>query len=551
MTSLEESVARTRHRRGTAAKPTLRLVADTTVAWPWGPVVSQPSTAKVEPKFTPLAAPRAGDQPVRTMVTPRVQPALEHRQLWERRYRRRLRLSDAAVVLGVTGTTTLLQAAAILPASITGDAWLHTRVFLLTATIWLLMLTLFQTREPRIVGSGATEYKRVAHATGLTFGIMAAIFIVLQSAGMRTQLLVTLPVGILALLITRWGWRRWLVNKRQFGHYVSRAVVVGRRSDVEYVVNTLQRDGVNAYLVVGVTLDESDSKDDLVVGDRRYSVHGTHNTTAQVATELGADTTIVASRPDDDPEFVRRLSWQLEGTAAELVLSSRLAEVAGPRISLHQIDGLPLIKVQIPSFEGAKHAAKRAFDILVASMALLVIGLATPFIALAIYIDSPGPIFFRQLRVGRDGQTFRMVKFRSMKTSAEQDLAALVAQSDGNGVLFKMKNDPRITRVGGILRKFSIDELPQFYNVLIGDMSIVGPRPPLPSEVMTYDGEVFRRLYINPGITGLWQVSGRSDLSWEESVRLDLRYVENWSLTNDIMIMWRTAKVMIAPSGAY
>jgi lipopolysaccharide/colanic/teichoic acid biosynthesis glycosyltransferase len=187
----------------------------------------------------------------------------------------------------------------------------------------------------------------------------------------------------------------------------------------------------------------------------------------------------------------------------------------------------------------------------VSALALVAIGIAFPFIALAIYIDSPGPIFFRQLRVGRDGQTFRMVKFRSMKTSAEQDLAALIAESDGNGVMFKMKDDPRVTRVGRILRKFSIDELPQFFNVLIGDMSIVGPRPPLPSEVMTYDGEVFRRLYVNPGITGLWQVSGRSDLSWDESVRLDLRYVENWSLISDMMIMWRTVRVMVRPTGAY
>ncbi len=543
MTSLDESVTRTRVPLGAPVKPNLRLVSDTTVGPARG---SAPAVVAA-----PVSTSRALDESLRTIVTPRVQPALEHRQLWERRYRRRLRITDTAVVIGVTGTTTLLQVAAILPAAIAGEPWLHTRVFLLTAAIWLLMLTLFQTRESRIAGSGATEYKRVAHATGLAFGVMAAIFIVLQSAGMRTQLLIALPVGILALLISRWSWRRWLVKKRQFGHYVSRAVVVGRRADVEYVISTLQRDGTNAYLVVGATLDEHDSQDDLVVGDRAYTPHGTLNTTAQVATELGADTIIVASRPDGDPEFVRRLSWQLEGTAAELVLSSRLAEVAGPRISLHQVDGLPLIKVQIPTFEGAKHAIKRAFDIMVASMALLVIGLATPFIALAIYIDSPGPVFFRQLRVGRDGQTFRMVKFRSMKTSAEQDLAALVAESDGNGVLFKMKNDPRITRVGRILRKFSIDELPQFYNVLIGDMSIVGPRPPLPSEVMTYDGEVFRRLYINPGITGLWQVSGRSDLSWDESIRLDLRYVENWSLTNDIMIMWRTAKVMIAPSGAY
>ena len=547
MTSLEESVARTRLRRGVSAKPTLRLVTDKTITRPTLPPVNTPVSAK----FAPVSAPRTNDASVRTVVTPRVQPALERRQLWERRYRRRLRATDVAVIAGATGATALLQATVLATAETVQQSWLYGVVFAVTAGVWLLLLGLFQTRDSRIVGSGATEYKRVAHATGLAFGILAIMFVVLQSPGMRMQLLIALPVGIFALLVSRWSWRRWLHRKRVFGHYVSRAVVVGRRTDVEYVISMLQADGANGYLVVGATIDEYDDQSDVVVNGRHYSTHGTVNTTAQVAGELGADTIIVASTVDDDPDFIRRLSWQLEGSAAELVLSSRLAEVAGPRISLHQIDGLPLIKVQIPSFEGGKHAVKRAFDIVVSSMALLVIGLAAPFIALAIYIDSPGPIFFRQLRVGRDGQTFRMVKFRSMKTSAEQDLAALVAESDGNGVLFKMKNDPRITRVGRILRKFSIDELPQFFNVLIGDMSIVGPRPPLPSEVMTYDGEVFRRLYINPGITGLWQVSGRSDLSWDESVRLDLRYVENWSLMNDLMIMWRTVKVMLQPSGAY
>jgi exopolysaccharide biosynthesis polyprenyl glycosylphosphotransferase len=210
-----------------------------------------------------------------------------------------------------------------------------------------------------------------------------------------------------------------------------------------------------------------------------------------------------------------------------------------------------MIKVQIPTYEGAKHILKRALDIVVSAIALVPIILITPILALLIKLDSPGPVFFFQERVGRDGKPFQIVKFRSMHADAEQRLAALKAVNEGSGLLFKMKNDPRITRVGRVLRKLSFDELPQFWNVLAGEMSVVGPRPPLPSEVSDYDGTVSRRLYIKPGITGLWQVSGRSDLDWDESIRLDLRYVENWSVITDLQIMWRTARVMIAPKGAY
>ena len=190
-------------------------------------------------------------------------------------------------------------------------------------------------------------------------------------------------------------------------------------------------------------------------------------------------------------------------------------------------------------------------DIAISAIALVAIGLLTPFIALAIKLEGPGPVFFHQERVGRDGRIFRMHKFRSMTTDAEDARGTLDAINEASGPLFKMKQDPRVTRVGAILRKFSLDELPQFWNVLVGEMSVVGPRPPLPSEVMSYDGKVYRRLYIKPGITGLWQISGRSDLSWDDTIRLDLRYVENWSVMSDLMIMWRTAKVMLAPKGAY
>ena len=424
------------------------------------------------------------------------------------------------------------------------------RVPAISILLWIALLAMLNTRSPRIIGSGATEYKRVAQATGFSFGLLAALFVITQMPGIRVQLVAALPMGLFLLLLSRWACRRWLVQQRRLGRYSSRAIVVGTPEDIAYVIQALGATGAHGYTVVGAATPDGTGAS-IVVGGRSYAVVGTTNTVAASARALGADSIIVASTSVDDPDMVKRISWQLEGTAAELILSSRLVDVAGPRLSLRPVDGLPLIHVQIPEFEGGKHMLKRAMDIIVALIALIPIALITPLIALLIKIDSRGPVFFFQTRIGRDGREFKMVKFRTMRTSAEAELAALVAANDGAGPLFKMKRDPRITRVGAILRKYSLDELPQFWNVLIGDMSVVGPRPPLPSEVMTYNGTVFRRLYIKPGITGLWQVSGRSDLSWDESVRLDLRYVENWSVMSDLMIMWRTVAVMISPQGAY
>ncbi|WP_217181693.1 sugar transferase [Streptomyces sp. AC495_CC817] len=502
------------------------------------------SIARTGSVFMPVAAPRATKAVTRTVVTPRVSATLERRRQWERRYRMRLRITDAAVILYAAGLTAAVQ----LMTGTAGEEALRDGILL--AVVWYLTLSALNTRAAAIFGSGATEYRRVAHASGLAFGIVAIVGILLEWEGMRPLLFIALPVGMLGLLFARWLWRRWLQRQRLAGEYASRTLVVGARDDVEYVINSLQKGGENGYHVVGTTMLDHDS-DTIALGENVYPVVGDVDSVAHVATQLSADTIIVASRPEGDADFVKHLSWQLEGTAAELVLSSRLTDVAGPRISLRQVDGLPLIQVKIPTYEGGVHVLKRALDIAVATIALIPIGLIAPVLALIVKMDSPGPVFFFQERVGRDGRTFKMVKFRSMKTDAEQQLAALKEQNEGAGLLFKMKDDPRVTRVGRILRKLSLDELPQFWNVLVGDMSVVGPRPPLPSEVTAYDGTVYRRLYIKPGITGLWQVSGRSDLSWDESVRLDLRYVENWSVMNDLQIMWRTAKVMVRPSGAY
>jgi exopolysaccharide biosynthesis polyprenyl glycosylphosphotransferase len=267
--------------------------------------------------------------------------------------------------------------------------------------------------------------------------------------------------------------------------------------------------------------------------------------------ELGADAVLVAGQLAGGTAAIRSLGWALEPAHTELVLVSSLVNVAGPRITMRPVEGLPLMHVDQPRFEGGRHVVKRVLDVVVASLALLAMLPLFAVLAVLIRRDSGGPVFFSQTRNGRHGETFRMHKFRTMVTTAERDRAALVAANQGAGPLFKMKDDPRVTHVGAVLRRHSLDELPQFWNVLKGEMSLVGPRPPLPEEVASYEGHTGRRLYIKPGLTGLWQINGRSNLDWEESVRLDLYYVENWSVTGDLMIMWRTFKVMVRPEGAY
>jgi exopolysaccharide biosynthesis polyprenyl glycosylphosphotransferase len=480
-------------------------------------------------------------------VAPRVQPSLERRHLWERRFRRRLDVTDSASVTVAVTTAMAVETGPIATfAELAGAA----RIGVVVVCAWMTLLWLARTREPAVLGAGSAEYRRIGHATGLAFGILSTVFILAQLPGLRAQLLVAMPSGLVALVLSRWLWRKWLIHERERGECVSRVIVAGSREDVEYVIEKLVDDPHHAYHVIGATTTDG-LVDPIDIGDRRYPVVGSIGSTATFGRLSGADAIVVASTPDDDRDFVRRLGWELEGTAAELVLCNRLTDVAGPRLSLRPLDGLPLVQVKIPEFEGGIHAIKRGMDVVLSLLALVPILLMTPFIALAIKLDSPGPVLFHQLRVGRDGRQFWMFKFRTMIQGAESGQDRLHAHNEGAGPLFKLRRDPRVTRVGAVLRRYSIDELPQFANVLRGDMSIVGPRPPLPAEVTAYDGTVYRRLYLKPGITGLWQISGRSDLSWEESVRLDLRYVENWSIATDLMIMWRTARVMVAPRGAY
>ena len=493
---------------------------------------------------------------------PRPAPALERRRRWEQRQRRRLLITDAIIISGSAGVGLVAQH---LGSDVLALKGLHAGALVL---LWLLLLSGFHSRRNEVLGSGVTEYRRVVHASGLAFGLFAACGILFDWDGIRIMLFVVGPTAIIGLLLGRWLWRRWLHRQRMSGRHLSRTLVVGLEQDVRYVIQSLHTGGENGFHVIAATIFDpqkpSKTKDlkralesngmtpsTLTIGEHLIPVEGCIDSVAATAALIEADRIVVASSPPDQPEFVKQLSWQLEGKASELVLSHRITDVVGPRISFQPVDGLPLLKIRIPSYEGGKHLLKRVLDICVASLALIPILLCTPLIALAISLDSPGPVLYRQERLGRDGRKFLMFKFRTMRVGADTEIETLLTHNDGAGPLFKMRSDPRVTRVGRILRTLSIDELPQFWNVIIGDMSVVGPRPPLPSEAQQYDSVVTRRLYIKPGITGLWQISGRSDLSWEESVRLDLRYVENWSLMQDIQIMWRTAQVMIHAKGAY
>lgn len=471
---------------------------------------------------------------------------------WANGYRRKLEVSDGAVVTVAVAIASLAHFGTIVPnPALSGHTFGFTVMSLFVIGAWIASLAIFHTRDALITGTGTIEYRRVVNASMTTCGLLATAFLVAQAETARWYITVSFPLGLAGLVLSRWLWRQWLNSQRADGHFTSRVVVVGARAEVEKVVRQISASSGAAYTVVGAVL-ESDGAGPGGVGVLQdiHLVFGLERCT-DYAAALGADAVIVAGQPHDGSDFIHDLAWKLEGQTVQLILATSLANVAGPRVHFRPVDGLPLLHVEIPQFEGGKHALKRVLDIAVSGTALLLLAPLFLVLTILIRIDSPGKALFSQERVGRGGETFRILKFRSMIADAPKLQEELAAQNEGSGLLFKMKDDPRITRIGRVLRKYSLDELPQFWNVLVGDMSLVGPRPPLMCEVECYEGHVRRRLYIKPGLTGMWQVSGRSELSWEESVWLDLYYVENWSITGDLVIMWRTFKVIVHPVGAY
>jgi len=416
---------------------------------------------------------------------------------------------------------------------------------------WCAALAMFGTRDSRVVGTGTLEYKRIIDATIRLFGVVAIVAFLLKIDIARGYLIITLPIGLLALLASRWIWRQWLTAERAKGHYSSKVLLVGSRISVSAIAADLAREPQAGYLVVGACVPGN------LIGEYLPGTNIPMSTNLDQLQEtmaaVGADTVVVTSSDELPPERIRQLSWSLEPGRQHLVLAPSLTDIGGPRIHMRPVAGLPLIHVETPRYEGLKRFSKRAFDSVFAAILIVCLSPVLAIIAVTVRLSTPGAVLFRQERVGLNGTHFKMLKFRSMVVDAEQKLADLQSddRAEGNSVMFKMKNDPRVTPIGAILRRFSLDELPQLFNVLGGSMSLVGPRPPLESEVAIYENHVHRRFLVKPGITGLWQVSGRSNLSWESTVRLDLYYVENWSMTGDLVILWRTAKAVLARDGAY
>ena len=416
---------------------------------------------------------------------------------------------------------------------------------------WMVGLWGAQTYRAEYLALGSEEFRRVIRATFSVFGLFAIVSMVFKLDISRSFLAVAFPLGLCLLLVGRATARMLLNRQRGRGRFVDPVLVIGAPQEVRYVASRVGGHPAAGYRVAGVATGAEDAdRFELSTGEIVPEV-GAMDTALASAKRLGASGIIVAGQSRVDRDSLRQLSWSMEGSGISLALASRMTDVAGPRIHWRPIEGLPLMSVEMPRYSGVRFAAKRAFDLVASVIGLLILSPLMLLIALIIRLDSPGPVFFRQTRVGVNESFFQMVKFRSMVVDAEERLADLQDLNEGHGALFKLRDDPRITRVGAFLRKYSLDELPQLFNVVSGDMSLVGPRPPLPSEVESYEAHVKRRLNVKPGITGPWQVGGRSNLTWEETVRKDLYYVENWSLAGDILILIKTVRAVLMRDGAY
>jgi len=324
-------------------------------------------------------------------------------------------------------------------------------------------------------------------------------------------------------------------------------VAVGHASAVADLIATLRRDKYNGLQVVAACLAGQTMLREIA----NVPIFGGLDSVSAAVGLAGADTVAVLACPEMNGIRLRELAWELEETGTDLCVAPALIDIAGPRTTIRPVAGLPLLQLDHPELAGGKQVIKAVFDRVAAALALIVLAPVFLIIAIAIRLDDQGPVFFKQTRVGRDGRTFKVYKFRTMVVDAERRKLQLKTLNEGAGVLFKMRKDPRVTKVGASLRRTSLDELPQLLNVLKGDMSLVGPRPALPDEVARYGYHMRRRLVVKPGITGLWQVSGRSGLSWEEAFRLDLRYVDNWSIMLDLQILWKTFSAVTKGVGAY
>ncbi len=477
---------------------------------------------------------------------PSAPPPQVGRPAWETNYILGLVVLDAALITVVAFFAVVTRFGAV-SGSVRGIS--YDVVAAALAPAWVLFLSMSRAYEARAIGVGSDEFRRVFEGSVRFLATVATVAFAFQLELSRGFVGVALPLGTLVLLLGRYGARQLLHRLRAKGRACHRVIVVGSRDAAVELVRAVCGAPYSGLVVVGACLPDTEAP--LEAGAISVPVLGVPMEAPGCLKAVRADTLAVAGGWAMGVDGVRRLSWEIEGTGANLIVAPAITNIAGPRIHIRPVAGLPLLHVEQPEFVGPRRVFKGVVDRSLALVAVLLLSPLLVTVAVLVKATSRGPVFFRQERVGLHGKRFCVWKFRSMYADAERRRADLEEYNEHDGVLFKMKRDPRVTRVGRHLRRWSIDELPQLFNVLSGEMSLVGPRPPLPEEVERYHIDVRRRLLVKPGLTGLWQVSGRSELTWEESVRLDLHYVENWSVALDFMILWKTVWAVLKGHGAY
>ncbi|HST80345.1 MAG TPA: sugar transferase [Kineosporiaceae bacterium] len=467
----------------------------------------------------------------------------DHPQRILTRYSRLARLADVLVASGAAGLAVTVRFGTA------PGTYLFLPVLLPLG--WVTAVWLYRAYEHRFIGEGPEEFHRISRAGLLLFTTVAVMSYLSNGSFSRTIAMISVPACVAGSMLARRLLRAALRRARAAGRGLHRTLVVGRSDAAISLIDSLritERSFHHGMIAVGVCTPTQDVTPSHI---HDVPVLGTPDDVLTAIDTVQADLVAVVSHPDLSGHALRQLSWALEERGVELLVSPGIVEVAGPRLSIRPMAGLSLLHLERPVLKGSRRIFKVLFDYVLALALLTVLSPLMVLLVVLIRISSPGPALFRQTRVGTGGRQFTVYKFRSMVPDAESRLAELAHHDQGNGVLFKMRSDPRVTRIGALLRRYSLDELPQLLNVLRGNMSLVGPRPPLPKEVAGYSADEIRRLRVRPGMTGLWQVSGRSDLTWEESLRLDLRYVDNWSMSLDLSILWRTFRAVMHGSGAY
>ena len=455
-----------------------------------------------------------------------------------RPFRRRLIITDLIMLLAATLVGLLLSARAV-SSSLDPILAVYSMPFIITGA-WFALLVLRGAYDQRIIGLGTEEVQRIVSATLITFALVAGLSYLLRADISRAYAFISLPLGLILIIAARFFWRGWLYRARAKGRFMSRTVVVGTGQVADELQEWLTDGSYAGYLVVAQH-PAPKRGDDLANWIDRLDL---------ILAESKASAVALAPADNTPGGALRQLAWRLEGRPIDLLIAPGMLDIAGPRLTVRPVAGLPLLHLDEAVLSRPQRLAKRSLDLMVGILMAIILSPVMIICALTVRLTSHGPVIFRQTRIGKGGKTFNMLKFRTMHNNADALRQELRELHDQDDPMFKLMNDPRITTPGKFLRRWSLDELPQLFNVLGGSMSLVGPRPHPIDDVDRYEATAYRRLALKPGLTGLWQVEGRSDLDWEQALQLDVYYVERWSLSGDLILLARTIRAVVQGRGA-